>query len=185
MKKSNKIVAVASHNPVKVEAVLNGFQRLFPNENWTVNMADVPSGVSDQPMTEKECLAGARNRAKNVKEVLPNADYWVGVEGGCDYLENDLVAFAWIVVLGKENSGCARTASFQLPKQVQERVESGMELGEADDQVFGRSNSKQKSGAVGLLTRDVITRTSLYEMGVILALVPFKRPDLYPSPESI
>ena len=54
-----------------------------------------------------------------------------------------------------------------------------MELGEADDIVFGQSNSKQKSGAVGLLTGDIIDRKSLYEEAVVLALIPFKNEELY------
>ncbi len=52
----------------------------------------------------------------------------------------------------------------------------GLNLGDADDQVFRRTNSKQGSGAVGLLTDDVVTRTTLYEQAVILALIPFKNP---------
>lgn len=177
-----KKVIIASHNPVKAKAVLNGFKRLFPDEKFSLQAYDLPSGISDQPMTDEMCLIGARNRANNAKKSVPDGDFWVGVEGGCDYLGDELVAFAWIVILGRENIGCARTAMFRLPKQIQALVESGLELGDADDQVFGRSNSKKKSGAVGLLTGDVITRTSLYEMAVILALIPFKKPDLYPTP---
>jgi non-canonical (house-cleaning) NTP pyrophosphatase len=52
-------------------------------------------------------------------------------------------------------------------------------LGEADDIVFGRSNSKQKEGAIGLLTGNVVDRAGLYEHAVILALVPFKNVALY------
>jgi non-canonical (house-cleaning) NTP pyrophosphatase len=54
-----------------------------------------------------------------------------------------------------------------------------MELGDADDLVFGRQNSKQKSGAVGLLTHNRVTRRTLYEQAVVLALIPFINPDLY------
>jgi non-canonical (house-cleaning) NTP pyrophosphatase len=52
-------------------------------------------------------------------------------------------------------------------------------LGEADDIVFGRSNSKQDNGAVGLLTDNVIDRAQLYEHAMILALIPFKNELLY------
>ena len=69
--------------------------------------------------------------------------------------------------------------SFYLPPQVAELVRQGVELGEADDIVFGQSNSKQASGAVGLLTGDVIDRAGLYEGAVILALIPFKNRQLY------
>jgi non-canonical (house-cleaning) NTP pyrophosphatase len=51
-----------------------------------------------------------------------------------------------------------------------------MELGEADDVVFGRANSKQANGSIGLLTDDTITRTSYYVDAVVMALIPFKKP---------
>ena len=60
-------------------------------------------------------------------------------------------------------------------------MRQGLELGQADDIVFGRSNSKQANGAVGILTDDVIDRAQLYEPAVIFALIPFKNPDLYPA----
>jgi non-canonical (house-cleaning) NTP pyrophosphatase len=75
--------------------------------------------------------------------------------------------------------GQARSGTFLLPPAVADLVRQGVELGEADDRVFGRQNSKQANGAIGLLTGDVIDRVALYEHAVILALVPFLRPDLY------
>lgn len=174
-----KKIVVASLNPVKAEAVLNGFQRLFPEERFQIEAISVQSGVSDQPMSDHAAREGALNRAQNAREAVPSGAYWVGVEGGCDYLEGELVAFAWIVVQADEMQGRARTAIFRLPTDVQALVETGMELGDADDRVFGKKNSKQNSGAVGLLTQDVETRKSLYEQAVVLALIPFKNPTLY------
>ncbi|MEM6529629.1 MAG: DUF84 family protein, partial [Chloroflexota bacterium] len=55
-------------------------------------------------------------------------------------------------------------------------VRGGMELGDADDIVFGRSNSKQQTGSVGLLTGDALTRETYYLHAVVLALIPFKNP---------
>lgn len=174
-----KKIIIASHNPVKAEAVQNGFQRLFPDEEFQVSTVSVESGVSDQPMSDKDAYDGAVNRAENAKKAVPDATFWVGLEGGCDYQNGAMVAFAWIVIEADGMQGTARTALFRLPLKVQSLVESGLELGDADDIVFGRENSKQKSGAVGLLTQDVETRTSLYEQAVILALIPFKNPQLY------
>jgi non-canonical (house-cleaning) NTP pyrophosphatase len=48
-----------------------------------------------------------------------------------------------------------------------------MELGAADDKVFGRVDSKRESGSVGLLSGGLIDRASYYEHAMILALVPF------------
>lgn len=174
-----KKVVVSSLNPIKAKAVKKGFLRSFPDESFEIQKASVDSGVSDQPMTYLTTLRGANNRAENGRKLFPAADFWVGVEGGCDYLDDQMVAYAWVVIHGKDQQGLARTALFRLPMQVQRLVESGMELGLADDQVFGEENSKQNSGAVGLLTGDVVTRTTLYEQAVILALIPFKNPNLY------
>ncbi len=34
------------------------------------------------PMSDAETLMGATNRANNAKKEVPDADYWVGLEGG-------------------------------------------------------------------------------------------------------
>lgn len=166
-------------NPVKAEAVVGGFERMFAEEAFIINQVAVDSGVDDQPMSDQAAYQGAENRAKAARDAIPAGDYWVGVEGGCAYQDGDMIAFAWVVVLSETGIGRSRTAQFRLPERVQALVEAGMELGDADDEVFGRENSKQQSGAVGLLTGDVVTRKMLYEQAVILALIPFKQPELY------
>jgi len=85
----------------------------------------------------------------------------------------------WVVVRSGDRVGKARTGTFFLPAPVADLVRQGKELGEADDIIFGRSNSKQENGAIGLLTGNVIDRTQLYEHAVVLALVPFKNVGLY------
>jgi len=74
--------------------------------------------------------------------------------------------------------------AFVLPAQVARLVCSGLELGEADDQVFGTQNSKQQNGAVGLLTHDALKRAEFYAQAVQLALIPFINPQLYPESEA-
>jgi len=171
-------LVVASTNPVKIQAALDGFRRMFPAEAFEAHGVSAASGVSDQPMTDGETLQGARNRAEAARHLHPNADFWVGIEGGCENYAGDLLAFAWVVVIGQDRAGKSRTATFSLPQQVADLVRQGVELGHADDQVFGRTDSKRKNGSVGLLTDDVIDRAAYYEHAVILALVPFKNARL-------
>ncbi len=173
------IIVIASTNPVKVQAVRYGFERMFPGENFEYQTISVPSGVSDQPCSDAETLQGAVNRSLAAQQRLPLAHYWVGVEGGVDCIGEEMAAYAWIVVRSTLGIGKSRTGVFFLPNQVAELVRQGKELGEADDIVFGRSNSKQENGAIGLLTGDVVDRAQLYGQAVILALVPFKNPHLY------
>jgi inosine/xanthosine triphosphatase len=171
-------IVVASTNPVKIGAALEGFRRMFPTETFSAQGVSVPSGVSDQPMTDAETLQGALNRVRNVRKAAPDADYWVGIEGGVEDRGDQLEAFAWIVVMDAARIGKSRTATFYLPDEAARLIRQGMELGHADDVVFGRSNSKQQNGSVGLLTGDVVDRTAYYLQPVILALIPFRNPSL-------
>lgn len=172
-------IIVASKNPVKINATLEAFQAVFPQESYTAEGVSVLSGVSDQPMTARETRQGALNRAQNARQAQPDAQFWVGIEGGVEDTDIGMQCFAWVVILSAENViGYGQTAVFYVPKEVATLVRQGIELGHADDQVFGRDNSKQKNGAIGLLTDDAVDRTSYYVQAVIMALVPFKNPTL-------
>ncbi|KAK1252562.1 hypothetical protein MKX08_003749 [Trichoderma sp. CBMAI-0020] len=179
-------VVVASRNPIKISAAREGFSGMFPSRAFSFTGLNVPSGVAEQPMTDAETLQGARNRARNAREAKPEADYWVGIEGGVDDSGDAMETFAWVVVLGKhsgsaaeqERMGRARTAAFFQPEEVASLVRSGMELGPAGDQVFGSENSRQHSGSIGLLTGDLINRSAYYVPAVIGALIPFRNPTL-------
>lgn len=167
-------VVVTSFNPVKIEAVREAFLNRFPSHGIQVIPIQVDSGVADQPMSDDETLQGARNRVAEASLKIPDADYWVGLEGGLDYFDQHLMAFAWMVVKNSENrSSEARSATLPLPPSVQALVGSGLELGEANDRVFSTLNSKQGGGAYGLLTDGLMTRESIYTQTLILALVPF------------
>lgn len=174
-----KTIILASKNPVKVQATLDGFKRMLPAETFELKMVSTASGVDDQPMSSNETLRGAVNRARGAAEMVPTGDFWVGIEGGVEERRGEMAAFAWVVVLTKDRAGKGRTGTFYLPEQVARLIREGKELGEADDIVFGKTNSKQENGAIGILTGDVIDRAGLYEQAVILALIPFKNKGLY------
>ncbi len=74
----------------------------------------------------------------------PEADYFCGLEGGCDHFEGHLVCFAWIVIKKKESTveGKGRTGVLFLPHAVAVLVDAGKELGHACDTVFSAQNSK-------------------------------------------
>lgn len=173
-------VVVASENPAKVKAVELGFARMFPGKEFVFEGMSADSGVNDQPMSDDETFAGALNRASTAREEQAEADYWIGLEGGLQEEGDDFFAFAWIVVLGPEGmQGKSRTGTFVIPPAVSELVRNGKELGEADDIVFSQTNSKQSSGAIGILTHGILDRANYYAEAVLMALIPFKNPSLY------
>lgn len=166
-------VVVASGNPVKVEAARVAFSEQFPDAAIKMVTSPAPSEVSDQPVGDRETLQGATNRVANARKQQPDGDFWVGLEGGVDWFDGGLMTFAWIVVENRDGKvGRSRSTALPLPPQVQRLVETGMELGEANDRVFSTSNSKQSGGAFGLLTNGEYTRTDIYAQTLRIALVP-------------
>lgn len=172
-----KTVIVSSKNPVKIAAVKEAFESMLPDETYDFEGISVSSDVSDQPMGEEETFTGALNRVENAAKAKPNADFWVGLEGGCEKLHEGMAVYAWMTVKGKSAGtmklGKARSSTFFLPDEVARLVDTGMELGDADDIVFSRSNSKQANGSIGLLTQDAVTRKGYYVHALKLALIPF------------
>ena len=77
-----KHIILASTNRVKVQATFSGFQLMFPGEHFEITPVTIESGVRCQPLSSYETLQGAINRARNAFATMPNADYWVGIEGG-------------------------------------------------------------------------------------------------------
>lgn len=172
-------VFIGSLNPVKIACVEKAFSQSFPDQKFEFIGKGVESGVSDQPMSDKETYTGARNRAERLKKSEPDGCYWIGVEGGVDELHNRMHAYAWMVVLNRQFEGEARTATFQLPPPIVDLIHQGIELGEADDLIFKRKNSKKKDGAVGILTQGAIDRMEYYLHAMVLALIPFLNKKLF------
>ena len=184
-------IVVGSLNKVKVNAAKSGFNEILKDSdiNFECIAYNAPSGVPDQPMGDDETLQGAKNRAlfcynKFVEDNNNNEPYFAcGMEGGLTDENNVMTCYAYIVLLKKVNKkfkyGISRTASFEIPQKMANLVRNGKELGDADDEIFNKINSKQNDGTVGQLSNGLINRTQYYTPAVILAHVRFNYPDLY------
>jgi inosine/xanthosine triphosphatase len=186
-------VAVGSGNPAKVESVRLAMQDAFPDAELTMFPFAVASGVSDQPIGEEETRRGAGNRAVGARDAYAKEhggaapDFAVGLEGGCGPEGTSkspgghplLSCFAYMAICGATQAAGAepsfsRTASFTLPYKVTDLMQAeGLELGDADDKIFSRVNSKQGAGTVGILTNMIIDRAQYYRHALAFALVPF------------
>lgn len=87
-----KSIVIASKNPVKAQATISAFKRMFPEESFRLDSVSVPSGVGHQPASDDETLEGATIRAHNASKEIVNADYWVGIEGGITEQDGEMAA---------------------------------------------------------------------------------------------
>jgi non-canonical (house-cleaning) NTP pyrophosphatase len=206
---STLTVAVGSSNPSKIRSVQQALQQLLMSSDVELDLKgySVASGVSHQPMGNDETKRGAKNRADAAyeaftQEVGTEPHLAFGLEGGLEEHDDELICMAWMVVRGKRSDnilshtksedcgdykiqddmswGLAKTASFVLPPEITRLVKGGMELGDADDHLFSRVKSKHGSGTVGILSGNLIDRSKYYEHALVLAMIPWIRPDVYP-----
>ena len=172
-------IGIASRNPVKSAAIRSAFEKLFPNDTFETQTIDVPSGVSDQPMSDSETRQGAENRLEAVRCQLPDCDYWGAIEGGIDQGPHGMFALAWLMVASPENYGEAKTATFPLPPELAQMVRNGTELGLACDELFGQSDTKRGQGAIGLLSHGLIDRQAYYEHAALMAILPLRNIQMF------
>ena len=172
-------VAVGSKNPAKIQSTQLAFEQIFPNEKWEFIGVDVASGVSNQPMSDQECILGAKNRAKGAILAV-NADYGVGLEGGLQKQGEHYFNGGWVSIVDKNgNEGIGAGVKTLVVPAIAKMVEDGMELGVADDIFFKRQKSKEGDGYVGIMTNNAITRIEGFKHGVICALARFIKKDLF------
>ncbi len=135
-----KKIIVTSTNPVKINAVLKGFNSMFPREKFQIRKVAIESGVNDQPMSDEETLKGAENRVNSAMKNFPKADYYVGLEGGLEKLKGKMTSFSWVVVKSKQKIGRGKSVTYFLPKSVTKLIKEGKELGDAMDHLFKTKN---------------------------------------------
>lgn len=175
------VFAVGSRNPVKLLAVSDAVNAFWPDA--AVDGIAVESGVGDQPRSVEETFCGAATRARQALAARRDADFGVGIEGGISDEVDGMWAFAAAVVVSRDGrTGKGQTGRFLLPPEIARLIrEEGLELGEADDRFFGRTNSKQNEGAVGILSKGRIDRRELYRHGILFALLRFVHEEHYPA----
>jgi inosine/xanthosine triphosphatase len=120
-------IAVGSKNPVKINAVREAFEKVWPEKNWEVVGVEVSSGVSNQPMSDVEGIKGAKTRAKKVMKLV-DADFGVGLEGALQKIGNKWFEGGWMVVLDRKgNEGVGSSIKLNIPQKMMKMVKEGKE----------------------------------------------------------
>lgn len=164
-------VAVGSENPVKVEAVQLAFNRVWPRRKFEFSATKVASGVSEQPLSDREMIKGARQRAALAISGQQSAEYGVGLEGGLLKLGQDWFGRSWVVVCSRGGkTGIASSVSCQIPRVMMDLVHKGKDMKQVVEILYGIKDIGKKQGYWGILTNNRITRSSGYAEAVMMAL---------------
>lgn len=177
-------IAVGSTNPAKVGAVEAVMQQAFPG--CPVVAVAAASGVSAQPMGIAETEQGARARAAGALSAAPGAWLGIGLEGGIALTPagGDLINCCAIAAANGRVT-VAWGVRFPLPPAAVAAVRAGDELGPVMDRLSGIPLSKDRLGAVGILTNGLLTREQMWQPVIACALAPHLHPELYPAENAV
>lgn len=193
------IVAVGSSRRPKLNAVWEALTifgpSLDPDSSFELVSEEVPSGVAHTPLCRDEMMAGARNRAQTLEARARAGNlpwrFFVGLEGGLDVLSDRgrrLVFLEnWAYVSDSTGYGAwGQSGSVLLPDHLAKRVvDDGIELGMAIDELANGRGIRDRQGAWGVLTKNLITRQDAFRLAVTSAFAPFFNATLYgPLPGS-
>ena len=168
---------VGSTNPAKVAAVREALVTLAPGR--VVTPVDVPSGAGHQPFGDTATRAGALERARKAL-VATGAEIAFGLEGGVELDGPRVWLLSWVAAVDPAGrQGYASGLRMLLPPSLAAGLRAGEELGTLVDRLFGVTDSKTASGAIGLLTAGAVSRTDAFADLVAMSLAPWIHPDHY------
>ncbi|CAJ1031521.1 Protein of unknown function DUF84, putative [Leishmania lindenbergi] len=174
--------AVGTTNRAKAESVMTVVNKCFPGEAHEVCLCNVSSGVRDQPMSAEETQRGALNRAKAALEIIPGADYGVGLEGGIEDIAGRWFECGWMAIVERKTGKCGigSSARFEMSETIMRPIlNEGKELAEVMDNLTGEQDVRSGLGAMGVLTAGHLGRAAAYEHGLVFALAPFLSDSKY------
>lgn len=173
-------VAIGSKNIPKQRAVAAAFRQVYPDDFLEFHTLAVDSEVSSHPTSAQESLEGALNRLKNAKAAQPEADFYVGIEGGLLRVEDRAWEHSWVAVEDKKGQlYTAISAGLEMRGKLLQAILNGQELGKAFAEQHGTENVGNKMGAYGHVTNNLVTRESATTDAVIFALAGFIHPEYF------
>ncbi len=171
----NLIVAVGSTNPVKIEGTREAFEKVLGF--YDVLGVDVDSKVSSHPVGLEETFKGALNRAKEAYKKI-SCIYSVGIEAGMIKVGNKYLDVHIAVVYDGKDITIGLSQGFEYPKIAVKRILLGEEGGKIAEELSNIKDIGKKSGFIGYLTDENITRKDLCRESVIMALIPRMRKNM-------
>lgn len=99
------------------------------HSDFIVIPVEVESGVSEQPLTQKETIKGATNRALESYKKVKGAKFAFGMEGGMHEVNGHYYYFTAVCLFDGKNTYYGLSDSIPLPRKVSDQVNKGGYVG--------------------------------------------------------
>ena len=137
----------------------------------------VESGVPDMPTTLEELRTWARNRAMHTRRERPDADYFIGMEGGV-YQDSEWEEYwyTWVVYIEDRDGQGNWWYSWHLrvPSRVVELLFDGrhLDLEQVMYELTGEADVGDKQGSGAVWSDGYLTRLEQFIVAAKCAIVP-------------
>jgi len=166
-------VAVATENPIKVQAAERVFADVFPDGDIAVQRVTVDLKLPEQPMGDA-IADGAAERAKAAQQ-CDDSDFGVGIEAGLMLLPGTKrwMSIQVCAIVDRDGkSAIGMGPGYELPKPILDAVLAGESLREAFERLLDEEDAERR-GAVYFLSNGLIDRMELTIQAVRMALIPW------------
>ncbi|MER2170518.1 MAG: DUF84 family protein [Psychrobacillus psychrodurans] len=161
-------ILIATNNRAKTLAVETVGRLYYPDAIF-INQ-EVPSLVSEQPMSNEETRQGAINRSKQAMDLL-DGTFSVGLEGGVHEIDGMMYICNWGALAMKNGKVFTATgAGIPLPEKIAEQLRAGGELGPIMDVYANKKGIRHDEGAIGVFTNGLINRSAMFEHIMLLLI---------------
>ncbi len=175
-------INIATKNPIKVKAVQEVIKNYPMLTRAKVVKYKASSQVQEQPKSLRETVRGAKNRAKNA---FHNCNYSIGLESGLIKIPDTKSGYmdtTVCVIYDGIQFHLGLSSCFEYPTKATRLVfEKGVDMNKALHLLKLTKNKKLGSakGAIGLLTKNRLTRKEYTKQAIVTALIHLENPKLY------
>jgi len=170
--------AIGTANTPKSQAIEYVLNTCPYTKGATFSNHKVPSGVPDMPTNLREIRTGAKNRAIFTRRENPDADYFVGMEGGV-YQDTEGENY-WLlgVVYIEDRDGVGHfgySCHLEVPEKITEGLFDGRgrDLEQVVESITGVKNIGDQHGSFYEWTDGILTRKDQFVMASECAIAPF------------
>ncbi|HLH86627.1 MAG TPA: pantetheine-phosphate adenylyltransferase [Thermoplasmataceae archaeon] len=169
-------IGIETSNKLKLDAARKALSGIL--KNYEVQAVNPPEEFSKQPIGNDTILSSIDRAVRS----LSNRDYGIGIEAGLfrDTVSGGSYDFHVCTVVDRfGNVTRGYSSGFQIPGSLAEDIKLGMSLSEAVFSKYNISGIGNREGAVGLFSRNTVTREDLIVESVRNAFIPRLSPEQY------
>lgn len=175
-------INIGSKNKQKIDAVKELLKDYPDFLNVEITAKEVDSGVSHQPQSLEETLAGAIKRAKNS---FNDCDYSVGIESGLMKVPETKTGYMDVTACAfydGKSFHLGLSSAFEYPPAVVKYIFEKGENASVAFRELGLTKSEYigyEEGILGVLTKNKINRKKYTQEAIRMVLVQLENKELY------